>query len=97
MSTSLLLKKCWEASMMDLAFLIWALISRSSFSSDIMSMPRYLKLCVKQMCWLSGRVMSGGSVPLVLNSLASLGDAGKNIASVLDLCGCPHAFVILVI
>jgi len=71
--------------MMDLAFLIWALISRSSFSSDVMSVPRYLKLCVKEICWLSGRVMLGGSVPLVLSSLASLSDAGEKIASVLDL------------
>jgi len=84
---------------MDLAFLIQALISRSSFSSDVMTIPRYLKLCVKQMCWLSGRVMSGGSVPLVLSSLASLSDAGENIASVLYLVffGCPRAFVILVV
>jgi len=50
-----------------------------------MSVPRYLKLCVKKMCWLSGRMMLGGSVPLVLSSLASLSDAGKYIASVLDL------------
>ncbi len=84
MSTSLLLKKCWVNPRRDLAFLTWAVISRSSFSSVVMSEPKYLKLCVNQMCWLSGSLISGGKVLLALRDFASLRDSGKNMASVLD-------------
>ena len=84
MSTSLLLKKCRVAPIIDLAFLMRALISASSFSSVVMNDPRYLKLCVKQTCWLFGRLMLGGRVPFAVSFLASLRDSGKNIASVFD-------------
>ncbi len=83
-SMSLLLKKCQVMPISDLAFLIQALISKSSFSSVFMINPRYLKLCVKQTCWLSGRLISGGRVPFAVSSFASLRDPGKNMASVLD-------------
>ena len=48
-----------------------------------MHAPRYLKLFMKEMVFLlSLRVISGGSV---VDSLAELRDAGKYLASVLDL------------
>jgi hypothetical protein len=67
MSMSLLLKKCWVMPISYLAFLMRALISASSFSSVVMIEPRYLKLCVKQTCWLFG-----SRVPFVVSFLASL-------------------------
>ncbi len=83
-STSLLLKKCRVMPISDLAFLIQALIPASSFNSLIMIDPRYLKLCVKRTCWLSGRLMSGGRAPFAVSFFASLRVSGKNMASVLD-------------
>jgi len=47
LSMSLLEKKCLVAPIIDLAFFILASISRSSFNSGVIILPRYLKLLVK--------------------------------------------------
>jgi hypothetical protein len=83
-SASLLSNKCLEAPMMDLAFLILALISVSSFRSGVIVDPRYLKLLTKRIFFLSCRDISSGNSFLGTCILASLSKAGKYMHSDLD-------------
>ena len=48
LSTSLLLKKCFAAPMIDFAFLILTSISVSLFRRGVMKEPRYLNLLSKR-------------------------------------------------
>ena len=62
LSTSLLSKKCFAAPMRDLAFLILVSISRSSFSSGVIRLPRYLNLFTKWIFLFTGSKMCLGSI-----------------------------------
>ncbi len=84
MLTSLLLKKCLAAPIIDLTFWIHALISAPSFNSVVIMDPRYLKLCVNCIDLVFGRGSFGGSMFPSVSVLASLRYLGKSIASVLD-------------
>ena len=55
LSMSLLSKKCFNAPMMDLAFLILVSISASSFRSGVIMEPKYLKNFTKWTFLLLGR------------------------------------------
>jgi hypothetical protein len=48
-------KKCLAAPIKDFAFLMQAFVSAFLLSSAFNIKPRYLKMFVNWMCWLSGR------------------------------------------